>query len=349
MAEKSLSRRIEALMPGAMRKALQGVLRHSQVWNFYQWWKRRHLPEPGRIMLSQRRVYILPTRHGLTFGLALILMLIGSINYSLSLGYVLTFLLAGMAIVSILHTFRNLVQLVVAAGRVDPVFAGDTAHFEIHLENGRAEPRVAIDANTGGAVVSADIPGRGAACLSIPVPAPRRGRLDLPRVTLETRFPLGLIRAWSYVQPTMQTLVYPRPDESGLPPPRPIEGMGSASTTGIGNEDFASLREYQPSDSPRHIAWKAAARGDTMLTKQFSGRASEERLFDWEHLPVKLGTEERLSRLARWALLAHAGGARFALHLPGVEVPLGAGEAHLALCLEKLALFEGGARAAGTA
>lgn len=342
MSARTLSRRIGDALPAGLRAALQGLLRHSQAWNFYQWWKRRHLPERARIVLNQRRIYILPTRHGFTFGLALILMLIGSINYNLSLGYVLTFLLAGMAIVSILHTFRNLVQLTVTAGRVEPVFAGDTAHFEIHLENGRDEPRIAIDASAGDMTVGADVPASGTARLAIPVAAPRRGRLELPRVTLDTRFPLGLIRAWSYVQPAMQTLVYPRPDEAALPPPRPVAGLGSAASAGLGNDDFAALREYQPSDSPRHIAWKAAARSEGMLTKQFSGRAAEERLFAWDDLPPAMGIEDRLSRLTRWVLLAHAAGARFALRLPGTELPLGEGDAHLAACLEQLALFNGG-------
>src|SRR3972149_4595322 len=91
-------------------------------------------PETGTIFLAQRRVYILPTRHGITFGLALLLMLICSINYTLSLGYALTFLLAGMGLVSMLHTYRNLAHLYVSAARVEPVFVGEQAKFALPLE-----------------------------------------------------------------------------------------------------------------------------------------------------------------------------------------------------------------------
>src|SRR5882724_9792791 len=123
---------------------LDRVLQYSQAYNFYRWVFRRHGPEPGVVFLTQRRVYILPTRHGLSFGVALILMLIGSINYNLSLGYVLTFLLAGLGVVSILHTFRNLAHLYVSAGRVAPVFAGDSARFHIVVENPGAHQRLSL-------------------------------------------------------------------------------------------------------------------------------------------------------------------------------------------------------------
>ena len=321
---------------------LESVLRHSQLRDFYRWVKRRQQPEQGRVVLSQRRVYILPTRHGITFGIALLVMLIGSINYGLSLGYVLTFLLAGMAVVSILHTFRNLAHLAIIAGKVEPVFAGSPALFEIHLENERNETRIAINAFGAGneASVCCDVPARGSARLAIPVVARRRGWLDLPRVTLDTRYPLGLFRAWSYVQPAMRTLVYPTPDAAPLPRPLPVEGNGSAATSGSGSEDFSGLRPYQPSDSPRHVAWKAAAHSEGMLTKLFSGRATLELVFSWFDLPDTLDTEARLSRLTRWVLLAHEQGARYSLALPGRAVPLGDGESHFTTCLQELALFD---------
>jgi uncharacterized protein (DUF58 family) len=166
-----------------------------------------------------------------------------------------------------------------------------------------------------------------------------RGWLQLERVTMETRFPLGLIRAWSYVQPDMRALVYPKPDRSPLPATHPVAESGEAQTAGSGTDDFAGLRPYQPGDSPRHIAWKAAARDDSLLTKTFAGRASSELWFDWDELPADLHVEARLSRLARWVLLAEEQGLRYGLKLPGTTVPLGEGLAHRDSCLKELALY----------
>ena len=197
------------------------IFRYSRLYDLLA--RPRH-PETGTIFLAQRRVYILPTRHGLTFALALMLMLVGSINYNLSLGYVLTFLLAGIGVVSILHTFRNLAHLYVSAGRVEPVFAGDTARFELHLENRRDVPRHSIALACGGGSTICEIPAHRTETATVPVKATRRGWLQLPRVTLDTRYPMGLFRAWAYAQPDMRAVAYPKPDDALLPLPRAVNG-----------------------------------------------------------------------------------------------------------------------------
>ncbi len=326
-----------------MRSAvkLERVLQYSQAYNFYQWVFKRHAPEPGVVFLTQRRVYILPTRHVLSFGVVLILMLTGSINYNLSLGYVLTFLLAGLGIVSILHTFRNLVHLYVSAGRVSPVFAGDLAHFQIVFENRSDFERYSLDLVCGAARTRIDIPAHRHWTAELAVKAEKRGWLQLARVTVDTRFPLGVMRAWSYVQPDMRALVYPRPDTAPLPVPEADSDTGDAVSTSVGTDDFAGLRPYQPSDSPRHIAWKASARSEVLLTKFFAGRASSELCFDWDQLPPGMHVEARLSRLARWVMLAEERGLRYGLKLPGTTIPLGEGFPHRERCLRELALFHG--------
>lgn len=320
---------------------LERVLQYSQAYNFYQWVFRRHGPEPGVVFLTQRRVYILPTRHGLSFGLALILMLIGSINYNLSLGYVLTFLLAGLGIVSILHTFRNLVHLYVSAGRVSPVFAGDIAHFQIVFENRSPFDRYSLDASCGIARTRFDIPAQRHRTVELAIRTDKRGSLPLPRVTVDTRFPLGLMRTWSYVQPDMRALVYPRPDTAPLSVPDADSDTGDAVSLNVGTDDFAGLRPYQPSDSPRHVAWKASARSESLLTKFFAGRASSDLWFDWDRLPREMSVEARLSRLSRWVTLAEERGLRYGLRLPDATVPLGEGFPHRERCLRELALYDG--------
>jgi len=319
---------------------LERILQYSQAYNFYKWVFKHHAPEPGVVFLSQRRVYVLPTRHGMVFGIAVVLMLIGSINYSLSLGYVLTFLLAGLGTVSILHTFRNLAHLYVSTGRVMPVFAGDTAQFQIFLENRSDFDRHSVDLTCRGATVRCDVPVLRAVSVMVPLKSEKRGWLQLERVTMDTRYPLGLIRAWSYVQPDMRALAYPRPDTAFLPMPRSALETGNAISAGAGTDDFAGLRPYQASDSPRHIAWKATARSDSLLTKLFAGQAASELWFDWNDLPSGMHTEARLSRLSRWVLLAEEHGLRYGLKLPGVSVPAGDGPEQRDRCLKELALHD---------
>ena len=297
-------------------------------------------PERGTIVLRHRRVYIVPTRLGWMFAATLGLLLVGSINYALSLGFALTFLLAGMGLAGMVHTARNLARLAVSVGRVESVFAGTSAQFKLYLD-ARApfdRPAIMLRHIDSGAQQVTDVPAASATEVVLAVPAARRGWLALGRVMLETRYPLGLFRAWSYVEPDAQALVYPCPEISILPGPSADANAGAGRAQARGNEDFSGLRAYQRSDSPRQVAWKAVARGGAMLTKQFSGEATAELWLDWQDLPHGLPTEARLSRLTGWVLAAESAGARYGLRLPGTEFPPNRGDTHRADCLQALAL-----------
>ena len=291
--------------------------------------------------LTQRRIFILPTKYG--FGLApvLLVMLAGSVSYGLSLGFVLTFLLGSVAIVSILHAYRNLAELRVALARAEPVFAGETACFPVHLENPSRQARFSVGlARQREEQGFADIPCGGHAALELRVPAPRRGLLRAGRFTLFTRYPIGLFFAWSPVELEATCLVYPRPDDAPLPRPARHAQLGEVAPAGAGDEDFSGLKPYQPGDSPRRIAWKASVRGDTLLTKQFAGQAADEMWLDWDDVPAHFGVEARLSRLTSWVLQADCSGARYGLRLPGRRFAPAAGEKHRQHCLEALARFD---------
>ena len=299
-------------------------------------------PERGTVELVHRRVYIVPTRLGWFFAGTLLVLLIGSINYALSLGFALTFLLAGLGLAGMVHTARNLAHIAVTAGRAQPVFAGESAQFRLWLDARASFDRPAILARhiASGSQLVVDIPAGSTAGVVLAVPAPRRGHLALGRVMLETRFPLGLFRAWSYVEPDARCVVYPRPERSPLPPFSGQAAAGALRTQTAGSDDFAGLRGYQRSDSPRHIAWKAVARSEDLLTKQFAGESAAELWLDARLLPAGLALEQRLSRLAGWVLAAERAGAHYGLRLSGVEIAPARGDVHRAACLQVLALCD---------
>lgn len=299
-------------------------------------------PEHGVVVLRHRRVYIVPTRVGWLYAGTLAVLLVGSINYALSLGFALTFLLAGMGVAGMVHTARNLARVAVSAGRAEPVYAGEAAQFHLYLD-GRApfeRPSILVrHVGSGAQLVTGIAPGAVAEVV-LAVPAARRGWLPMGRVMLETRFPLGLFRAWSYVELDARCLVYPRPDGAPLPATSPDARAGTARARAAGSDDFSALRGYQPSDSPRHVAWKAVARTEGMLTKQFSGEAAAELWLDWRLLPAGTELEAGLSRLAGWVLAAQQSGALYGLRLAGIEIAPARGDAHRAACLKALALFK---------
>ena len=299
-------------------------------------------PERGVVVLRHRRVYIVPTRVGWLYGATLGILLIGSINYALSLGFALTFLLAGLGLAGMVHTARNLARTAVSAGRAEPVYAGEAAQFHLILDSRVPfeRPSILVRHVTSGAQLVIDVPAAAVAEVVLAVPAAKRGWLALGRVMLETRFPLGLFRAWSYVEPDARCLVYPRPERTPLPPTSPHAQRGAARAQVPGSDDFSALRGYQPSDSPRHVAWKAVARSEDMLTKQFSGESAGELWLDWRLLPAGLNLERRLSCLAGWVLAAQQSNALYGLRLPGEELAPARGDAHRAACLKALALYK---------
>jgi uncharacterized protein (DUF58 family) len=304
------------------------------------WIFRAAAPEPAPVTLVQRRIFILPTRQGYTFGLTTLVLLVASINYALSLGFVLTFTLMSMAGVAMLHTWRNLAHLKLRPGRCDPVFAGETAHFGVNVET-PAQTRFAVAARRGDdEPVYADVSIAETASLALPAVAARRGVLRCGRVEIFTRYPVGLFHAWSYVDFDLRVMVYPRPDPAAGMPPAHSRSLSEEGIPVPGDEEFHMLRAYRPGDAPKLIAWKALAREQELLTKEFSAMASSELWIDWEEARAA-DVEARLSMLCHWVLMADRHGQAYGLRIPGATIAPGRGDAHHTRCLEALALFDG--------
>lgn len=308
-------------------------------------WTRFFAQRTGRVdgaswtALEARRVFILPTRAGLGFAGLLLVLLLGAINYSNNLIFGLTFLLTGLGLVTMLHTYRNLAHLELQAGPGRPGFAGEQIGFQIWLRPGDGLPRQTIELRTEeGCVASLDI-GVDAASTWLTRTAARRGRLPLGRVTVSTRFPLGLFRAWSRLDCVHAEPVYPAPAPQGSAPPRAAgESPGESGVAGAGQDDFRGLRPYHPGDSLRRIDWKALAREQGLLTKEFAAAQTPEDWFDFEALPDG-DAEARLRKLCRWILDAERANRAYGLRLPGLVIPPSRGSAHRDRCLLALADF----------
>ena len=323
-----------------MKPARLAIVRH--LWaglGLDRLFRHHRVPRGREVMLDRRRIYVLPTRYGLLFAAMLFVMLLGSINYNNSLGFMLTFLLASLALVSILYTYRNIAYLKLGAGRTVAAFAGGTARFVVHVRDldGLARYSVRLAPQAGEAVYI-DVAARGDDTVELALPARQRGRLALPRITVSTTYPLGLIRAWSYAELDMECLVYPQPSgRRPLPTPRQSE-PGKHSGSAAGSDDFLGFRAYQNGDALRHVHWKALARALPPLTKQFAAGEAPELWLDGAALP-QVDNEARLRQLCRWVLEAERLGRRYGVKLPGVTIAPAQGDAHRQRCLETLALY----------
>ncbi len=304
--------------------------------------RRAPLDPNGTARIKQRYVFILPTGAGVTFALVLFVTLIGSLNYQNNLGLFFTFLLGSISVVSMHLTWLNLLGLEVRASPGPGVFAGEEASFALTLRD--PDRRSRADLRVRGAIgrVHPIALARGEQSqVGIRRATSHRGRLALGAVPIETRYPLGLFRAWCLAQTNTLVTVYPRPSASAARPPMSTADSSARAQgdRGEGANDFVGPRGYRPGDSPRRLDWKAFARERGLVVKQFGGDRAEQLWLDWERVP---GTdaETRLSYLCRQVLDAAESQVRFGLRLPGRTIPLDSGEAHRRRCLEALASFD---------
>ncbi len=306
----------------------------------WQRWLVRRIPPAASVRLTQRRIFIIPTRIGAAFGLALGLMLLAAINYQNSLAYGLTFLLASVFIVAILHTYRNLAGLTLHAAGGAAVFVGEQARFRVRLaSSGRAHQAIALGWPPA-ELQALDVAQEGVSECELSQPAMRRGWLQPGRLRVESRFPLGMLVAWSWVDLDQALLVYPRPLAGELPlaagANKDDEDDG-ARTLGLGADDFQGLKSYQPGDSKRRLHWKAYSRGQGLLVKDFAALAGRESWLDFAALQGDV--EARLSLLCHWVLQLSERQQPFALRLPGNVLAPDSGDSHCEACLRALALF----------
>lgn len=312
------------------------------------WWQARS-PLTDSLLLTQRNVYILPTRGGMLFCFTLGVLLIASINYQLNLGYVLTFLLTGSGVVSMHMTHNTLRGLTLHLRPLAPAFAGDTALLEVVLSSPKGTRYgvgmgLRLNEREAKTLSYTDVPAGGQAVLHLGFVPATRGQHSLPTVTAETRFPLGLFRAWAVWRPASTLLVYPRPERpvSPLPPARIVSGAGARSHASSGG-DFEGIRLYRRGDPLKSVAWKRSAQSmassGELVSRDSSTHSQQQLWLDWQ-LGGSGDAETKLSRLTAWVLEADRRDAAWGLSLPGRELDIGQGDVHRQQGLQALALWQ---------
>ncbi|MCP4346811.1 MAG: DUF58 domain-containing protein [Desulfobacterales bacterium] len=292
--------------------------------------------------LNRKKIYILPTRHGFLFILVLTGMLLGSVNYNNNLGFLLTFLLGGMAFVSILHTFKNLSGIQIISVITKPVFANEKPVFDFLVRS---------DAHVRASVLFKFVKNEETRenlysdrdnQISVMGDQGQRGIYRPGILTVSTMYPLGLFRSWSKFYIDAECLVYPVPRPGPFVPANISSSKDDNETeeeSGPGADDFQGLRLYQPGDSLRRISWKAFSRGQGLFIKDFTGNVGSSVLLDWHSLNYS-DTEQKLSRLCDMVLKANSLKLEYGLNLPGKNIVPDKGEFHKHKCLKTLALFD---------
>ena len=309
---------------------------------FIQNWADKRQPEASnQVEVTHRRLYILPTRHGVLFFIVILLILFGAINYENSLGYMLAFLLGSLGMLGMVYTHKNLNHLTLNISRAEPVFAGQQILFPLTISQPEAEIRAALELESStGQTLSLHLINNTSINCKLPVSTRHRGQVSPGRIKLYTEFPLGLFHAWSWVSLSSHCLVYPAPDPHHYPLQHSEDSArGESVSNKQGADDFAGIRTYQSGDSMNHMAWKAIAKTGELQTKLFSGETADRIIIDWSQLNDTLNTEQRLSILCRMVLDACEKSLIYGLNIPGTSISPDSGLQHKHRCLKALATF----------
>ncbi len=300
---------------------------------------RPRAPETLPARIGRRRVYILPTRFGLFFAVLLLAMTVGALNYNNNPALLLALLLGATGLASLIWTHLQLSGLVIQAVSAEPVPAGSLMllHVAVTAVDQRTRPTLRLRCN-GAHATSPPLMAGEPVVAQLELPTVQRGWLDLGRIRIATTQPLGLAQAWSWTWPDLPMLVYPVAETGGPPLPGGEGTAGSARLHPAG-EELHHLRAYRAGDPRPAIAWKASARRDQLLVREFEEPLAAEIALEWRGLAA-LQYEHRIRRLAHWVDLAERQGRRYSMHLPmQPAIGPGQGSAHRHLCLRALALM----------
>jgi len=305
----------------------------------FRQWVNRRIPPAREVTLDQRRIFIFPSRAGFFFGFCLLVMLIAAINFENNLSYGLTFWLATLFTVAILHTYANLSGLTIRGLRAQPAFPGQQSEFHLMIERSKQRDHFALYVkwpDSSEALVN--LVDNDSVKVQLHMAVDKRGWFSPGRLLLESTYPLGLLRCWTWVDLDLHALVYPRPLASADLPGLASDTPDGAAAMVVGNDDFYGFRSYRKGDSLRQVHWKGLAKGQGVQTKQYTAYADRSVWLDWELFPG-LGAEQRLSHLCYWVLDFDGRGEEYGLRLPGLVIEPAVGEKHRDRVLKELALY----------
>lgn len=258
--------------------------------------------------------------------------------------YLLLFTLSSVFLVSIPHTVRNLAGLKLRAESIKPTFAGNEIWLPVEIINESRKGRYGVllsvpDSDGTGERIDNIEPGK-AARVTLRFPALVRGEHKINCLCLVSLYPLGFFRATKRPAARQRYIVYPKPaGDPKLPVDRARAAQAKRGPEAGEGDDFAGVRPYVPGESQRHIDWKAVARGQALMTKQYAAEPLGLLYLDFTAIRMR-DPEARLSQLALWVIEAERTRRPYGLRLPSATILPSLGDRHFHHCLRTLALFK---------
>ncbi len=285
------------------------------------------------------------TREGKRFLLAAVLIAVAAVNTGNNLIYLILSLMLSFIVLSYLILRLNLAGLVLEVSPSGPVYAGEQISVELLVHNKKKIPAYSViieAADAAAPVYCGEISGHGVFRGRMKMVFRKRGLYGYRDFVVQSGFPFILFRKSMTVKVSGQVLVYPKlldirkmiKDIDG----RQDEGM--VAVRGRGDEVY-SLRAYYHGDDWRRIHWKASAKQEGFLVREYAEYVSDKItiLLDNLHPYDDMNFETAVSVAASLAKQYVETGYPVQFVAAGKTMPFGIGEEHLRLILEELSVI----------
>jgi uncharacterized protein (DUF58 family) len=292
-----------------------------------------------KVFLPTDRPGILPTVYGFAFFTLIVdVFALGFFRNSGPYHTVgLTLIVLGM--VAMIQTNSNMDSVTAEVIQSEPGEEGGIARVTVVVRNAQPPPRYNISLQTLKKFKLLSEPLiqelKTSSSVRLELKCPVRGVYQLQRIKVQSRGYYGLFSAWKWNFTDAKLIVYPRP-EGQQPLPPADEGERFRYLTG---EDFVGHRLYQAGASLKQVDWKAYARGQPLLLKEFGSRGDGTLHLRYQDVLAQ-DTEARLRQLSAWVFACASQNRPFSLELPKVTLPEGSGPEQLRAALFQLASFE---------
>ena len=278
--------------------------RSRTYWN--EWIKKRN-PASNPQMFNANNVYILPSGFGWVYGLVLLTLFSGAINYQISTVFLMTFLLAIIGLVSAWEARANLKEISLKLISVKDAQQGKPAQLTLLIQSNN-KIRYAFEFQIAKQTKQRleKIPQEGLQFI-LPVETAVRGRFSLPPIVISSLYPFGIFRVWGYAHFEQYYYVYPEPLPPGFWPPHSAN-LENRKKYSPGDDELYELKQVEnPWVQSNLIAWKIAAKGQGWYLKIMNHNDGEYYLFSLNDLPI-MDLEKKLHHLSYWLQTAEANG-----------------------------------------
>lgn len=299
-----------------------------------QRWMTGRFPRCHEVTLSQKQIFVFLNKEGWLFSLLLLITFLAGVNYANNLILGVFFLLSSIMLISIYHSYAQLSGLKIKVLHGSDSEAGAQARYQIELSPTTAKCYCQLEIVWQQYQRIAVLNDKQV--LHFDLDTPERGRFLPPRLMLQSVYPLGLIRAWTYVYFDYPVWVSPLSIESERNVLNRIGGEGEDTQGLSGQEEFQELKNYVQGESLSRVSWAHLARGQGLLSKQFMDYSAEQDALDYQQMPGA-DHETRLSQMAYWVRLLNEQNIAFSMILPSNSLALGQGKAHMHQALRLLA------------